>query len=193
MHEIPTIITERVDDIPLLLEQMPRMGLPTLCNTPCPPHGNWTGLSLGWVSTIWLSSLLSRGDHRLVHVDPWVAQRLYTLGATSGQTVTRVDCTDDRLEIVLRRLSDDTRWAALESALNPHTVRVYDLATARVHVDSTSASVSAPVREGGLFQLGHSKAYRPDLPQVKVMPAVLDPLGTTLSICALILLNCHLI
>jgi hypothetical protein len=30
MHAIPTIITERVDDIPLLLEQMQRIDLPTL-------------------------------------------------------------------------------------------------------------------------------------------------------------------
>ena len=30
MNEIQNIITERVDDIPLLLEQMQRMGLPTL-------------------------------------------------------------------------------------------------------------------------------------------------------------------
>ncbi len=30
MNEIPLIITERVDDIPLLLEQMQRMGLPSL-------------------------------------------------------------------------------------------------------------------------------------------------------------------
>jgi len=30
MHEIPNIITERVDDILLLLEQMQRMELPTL-------------------------------------------------------------------------------------------------------------------------------------------------------------------
>ena len=29
MHERLTLITERVDDIPLLLEQMQRMGLPT--------------------------------------------------------------------------------------------------------------------------------------------------------------------
>jgi transposase len=69
----------RVDDIPLLLEQMQRMGLPTLLDTHFPTHGNWTGLSLGWVSTIWLSSILSRGDHRLVHVEPWVAKRLWTL------------------------------------------------------------------------------------------------------------------
>jgi transposase len=181
MNEIPPIITERVDDIPLLLEQMQRMGLPTLLDNHFPSHGNWTGLSLGWVSTIWLSSILSQGDHRMVHVEPWVSQRLYTLGATTGQTVTRVDFTDDRLEIVLRRLSDDTRWAAFEAALNQHTVRVYDLATARVHVDSTSASVYATVSAGGLFQFGHSKEYRPDLPQVKVMQAVLDPLGMPLA------------
>src|SRR6267142_4608371 len=181
MHEIPNIITERVDDIPLLIEQMQRMGLPTLLDTHFPTHGNWTGLSLGWVSTIWLSSMLSRGDHRMVHVEPWVAKRLWTLGVTTGQAVKRVDFTDDRLEIVLRRLSEDTRWAAFESALNQYTVRVYDLSTARVHVDSTSASVYATVSEGGLFQFGHSKDDRPDLPQVKVMQAVLDPLGMPLA------------
>ena len=181
MNEIPNIITERVDDIPLLLEQMQRMSLPTLLDNHFPTHGNWQGLSLGWVSTIWLSSMVSRGDHRMVHVEPWVAQRLWTLRTTTGQTVTRVDFTDDRLEIVLQRLSNDTRWAAFESALNQHTVRVYDLSTARVHVDSTSASAYATVTEGGLFQFGHSKDDRPDLPQVKVMQAVLDPLGMLLA------------
>jgi transposase len=181
MNEIPHIITERVDDIPLLLAQMQRMGLPTWLDDHFPTHGNWTGLSLGWVSTIWLSSILSRGDHRMVHVAPWVAKRLWTLGTTTGQAVTHADFTDDRLEIVLRRLSDDERWSAFEAALNQHTVRVYDLSTERVHVDSTSASAYATVSEEGLFQFGHSKDYRPDLPQVKVMQAVLDPLGMPLA------------
>jgi len=181
MHEIPNIITERVDDIPLLIEQMQRLGLPTLFDTHFPTHGHWTGLSVGWVSTIWLSAMVSRGDHRMVHVAPWVAKRLWTLGFTTGQAVRRVDCTDDRLASVLRRVSDATRWAAFASALTQHTVRVYDLSTARVHVDSPSASVYATVSEGGLCQCGHSKDERPDLPQGKGMQAVLDPLGMPLA------------
>ena len=181
MNEIPTIITERVDDIPLLLEQMQRMGLPALLDDHLPTHGNWQGLSLGWVSTIWLSAILSRGDHRLVHVEPWVANRLGTLRATTGQAVERLDCTDDRREIVRRCLHDDTRWVAFASALNQHTVRVYALPTARVHVDSPSASAYTPVSANGLFQCGHSKDYRPDLPHVKGMLAVLDPLGMPLA------------
>src|SRR5215510_4920049 len=181
MHDIQNILTERVDDIPLLLAQMQRMSLPTLLDEHFPTHGNWQGLSLGWVTTIWLSSILSRGDHRLVHVEPWVANRLWTLRATTGQAVERLAFTDDRLEIVLRSLHDDTRWATFESALNQHTVRVYELPTARVHVDSTSASAYTTVSENGLFQFGHSKDHRPDLPQVKVMQAVLDPLGMPLA------------
>src|SRR5712691_2129180 len=181
MNAIQNIITERVDDIPLLLEQMQRMGLPALLDDHFSTHGNWQGLSLGWVTTIWLSSILSRGDHRLVHVEPWVSKRLWTLRSATGQAVERLDFHDDRLEIVLRSLSDDTRWAAFESALNQHTVRAYELPTARVHVDSTSASAYATVSAEGLFQFGHSKDYRPDLPQVKVMQAVLDPLGMPLA------------
>jgi transposase len=177
MNDIQNIITERVDDLPVLLEQMQRMNLPTLIDHHFPTHSNWQGLSLGWVSTIWLSSIVSRGDHRLVHVEPWVNNRLWTLRRATDQAVEHRDFTDDRLALVLQHLSDDMRWAQFESALNQHTVRVYDLSCERIHVDSTTASAYATVSEAGLFQFGHSKDHRPDLPQVKVMQAVLDPLG----------------
>jgi transposase len=77
-------------------------------------------------------------------------------------------------------LNHDERWQAFESALNQQTVRVYDLSTERVHVDSTTASAYASVSQDGLFQFGPSKDHRPDLPQVKVMQAVLDPLAMPL-------------
>ena len=62
-------------------------------------------------------------------------------------------------------------------ALNQRTIRVYDLKAERVRVDSTTASGYWRVTEDGLFQFGHSKDHRPDLPQVKVMLSALDPLG----------------
>ena len=181
MNDIQNITTERVDDIPLLLEQMKQMELPTLIDHHFPAHGNWYGLSLGWISTIWLSSILSRGDHRLSHVESWVGNRLETLKMATGQDVEALDFTDDRLEIVLRHLSKDSQWERFENRLNQHTVRVYDLSTERVHVDSTTASAYTSVSDNGLFQFGHSKDHRPDLPQVKVMQAVLDPLGMPLA------------
>jgi hypothetical protein len=50
MIETPTIISERVDDIPLLLAQLQPMGVPSLFDEYFPTHGNWQGLSLGWVT-----------------------------------------------------------------------------------------------------------------------------------------------
>src|SRR6266581_6198035 len=181
MNELPTILTERIDDIPLLLEPRQRRGLPTLFDTHFPTHGNGTGLSLGWVSPLWLSAIVSRGAHRRGHVEPWVANRLWTLGVTPGQAVTRGDFTDARRAVVRRRLRHAERWGACASALPPHTVRVDDRLTQRGHGESPSARASATVREGGLCQCGHSKDDRPDVPQVKVMQAVLDPLGMPLA------------
>lgn len=127
--------TERVDDIPVLIEQMKRMDLPTLIDTPFPAHGSWYGLSMGWLSTSWLSSILTQGNHHF---------------------------TDDRLELVLRHLRDESRWEQFESHLNQHPIRVYDLSPDRVDVDSPTANAYATVSPEGLCQFGHSKDHRPD-------------------------------
>lgn len=181
MNEILTVINERVDDIPLLQAQVQRLGLPSLLDEHFPPHGNWQGLSLGWVAGIWRPHIRSEGDHRLNHVEPGVQQRLWTLRRSPGQPGHALDCTDDRLEVVLLALSDEARWEAGESALHRHVLRVYEVHPERVHVASTSASGYWTVTEDGLCQCGHSKAHRPDLPHVQVMPAVLAPLGMPLA------------
>jgi transposase len=177
MAETLTIVSERVDDMPVLLAHLDRMGVQALLDEHFPTHGNWAGLSLGWVSVLWLTHILSEGDHRLNHVAPWAQQRLQTLRTCTGQPVHPLDVSDDRLAIVLEALSDDMRWSACEGALNQHALRVYDLQPACVRLDSTSASGYWSVTEDGLFQFGHSKDHRPDLPQVKIMVSALDPLG----------------
>ena len=60
-------------------------------------------------------------------------------------------------------------------------VRVYDLPAQVVRIDTTTASSYADVNEQGLLQLGHSKDHRPDLPQLKLVLASLDPLGMPLA------------
>jgi transposase len=176
-----SLTVERIDDIPLLLAQLERMGIRELLDLHCPVHGNWLGLSLGWTATLWLTHLLSEGDHRLNQVEPWAVAHLTTLRQGSGQGVDRLDLTDDRLAAVLRALADDHHWAALENALTRRLLCVYDLAPAPVRLDMTTASSEQLVTPDGLFQWGYSKDRRPDQPQVKIALATLDPLGLPLA------------
>jgi transposase len=46
---------------------------------------------------------------------------------------------------------------------------------------STTANGHGTVTEDGLFQFGHRKDHRPDLPQVKVMVSALDPLDLPMA------------
>lgn len=177
MTEQLTVTTERVDDIPILLAHMIKMGVPNLLDEYFPVHGNWQGLSLGWTSVVWLAHILSEGDHRLNQVQPWAEKRLDTLGRCTGQPIETLAFSDDRLAGVLTALNDDDDWIGFETALNQRTIRVYDLRPACVRVDSTTASSYGTVTDEGLLQFGHSKDHRPDLPQLKIMQAVLDPLG----------------
>lgn len=177
MSQELTVISERVDDIPVLLASAQRMGLAPLINEHFLPHGNWKGLAPGEVVCIWLAHLLSEADHRLNHVRGWAEKRLMTLSAAMGQAVTALDFTDDRLGLLLDRLSEDESWMAFEAALSRRLIRVYDLTAERVRLDSTTVSGYWTVDEAGLFQFGHSKDHRPDLPQLSVMLSALDPLG----------------
>ena len=181
MTEILTVTTERVDDIPLLLTHLQRMELPLLLDSYFLVHGNRQGLSLGWTATVWLAHILSQADHRMNQVQPWVERHLETLRSGTGQPIQVLDVTDDRLADLLRTLSDDRCWTNFERRLSGTVLRVYDLRAERVRLDSTTLSGYWEITEDGLFQLGHSKDRRPDLPQVKVMLATLDPLGVPLA------------
>jgi transposase len=177
MSEQLTVTTERVDDIPVLIASMERLGLAELVNEYFVPHGNWQGLSVGQVVTGWLSHILSAADHRLNQVEEWAAKRIETLRGCLGEAVRRLDFSDDRLETVLDLLGQDKAWGQFETALNQRTIRVYNLKPERVRIDTTTANGYGQVSEDGLFQWGHSKDHRPDLPQVKVVLATVDPLG----------------
>lgn len=181
MKEALSIETERMDDLPLLLTHMHRMRLAELLDKHIPTHGRRQGLSVGELSVVWLAHILSQADHRMNRVQEWGSRRLETLRGCGLESLSPQDLTDDRLADVLRLFSDDSAFQAFEQELMGQLLRIYDLPASCVRIDTTTASSYADVNEEGLLQLGHSKDHRPDLPQLKLALASLDPLGMPLA------------
>jgi transposase len=173
------ITTERIDDFPLLLEVMTRLGLPGLIDQHLKRHGLQQGLSWGWIAAIWLAHILTESNHRKLPVQAWVRQAGDTIERITGMKVSELDFTDDRLTLLLRRLSKPDTWQAIETELGRNILRVYELQPKRVRLDTTTVSGYHAGGEDSLFEFGHSKDD-PTLRQVKVMVAALDPLGLPL-------------
>ena len=126
MKEDISITAERIDDFVLLLALMQQMDLPVILDRQLPRHWLQQGLSWGWTATIWLAHILSQGDHRKLTVRDWVRQAHSTLEQVTGLDIRETDFTDDRLTLVLRYLSDEARWQAIEHELGQHLIRVYE-------------------------------------------------------------------
>src|SRR2546425_8687655 len=174
------IITERVDDVALLIGQMVKMGLPEVLDRHIPRHWTQRGISWGWTAVIWLASIVTEGDHRKVSVETYLKGMQHTLSHLTAQVVDPLDFSDDRLEHLLKHLSKPTYWHRIEHDLNARSVEVYALSQDVIRCDATTVSGDHEVTEGGLVQFGHSKDD-PTRPQIKVMMGSLDPLGMPLS------------
>ncbi len=174
-----TITTEHIDDFPLLLETMMRLGLPEILDRHLKRHGLHQGLSWGWIATIWLAHILSQGHHRKLPVQAWARKAQETIERLTGQKMCEMDFTDDRLTVLLQRLSKPAAWQKIETELGRSILRVYELKPKLVRLDPTTVSGHHAGGEDSLFQFGHSKDD-PTLRQVKVMVAALDPLGMPL-------------
>ncbi len=175
---IPHIVHEAIADVPLLMYVLhDLLGYDELLDQVNPPHGNWEGLSPGKTMVTWLVHILSEHNHFMSHVQDWVAQLPHLWAGLWEQAVRPLDVSDDRLAEIARWLSLPEVWEPLEQQITQRLVRVYELPTERVRLDTTTAKVYGGSDLSVLFQRGHSKDHRPDLRQLKVMLAALDPLG----------------
>ena len=173
---------EVVADLPVLWATFQRLGLPATLGRHFPAPLHWKGpLTPGEVLAVWLLFLVSQGDHCLNHLQPWVARHQGALSALLGKPILPTHAHDDRLADCLDRLAAGERFSLVERDLNQQAVRVYQLPTDLVRIDTTTANSYADVlSDRGLWQFGHSKDD-PDRPQFKVAAAVLDPLGMPLA------------
>jgi transposase len=172
---------ERVDDIPVIYGMLERMGIQAIVDSIIKPHGNWTGLSPGWVVTLWLVHILSEQNHLMEPVQQWVERHEMILTKLSGQWLRALDFSDDRLAICLRDLSDQDVWYEVESQLGLRLLRVYDLTGNVIRLDATVGTVHHHPENSVLFQVGKAKNGH-YATQFKLMLASLDPLGLPLVV-----------
>jgi len=183
MNQAPRLTHYRLDDLPLVLGLLMQMHLPEIYDREIRDHLLHPGLSGGWMMTIWLAFLITRGDHTKYNVEAWVARHQEVIAKVTGQVIDSKQFNDNRLSSLLTRLSSDQRWDRFETALWQHAVEVYEICPASVgelvsaHVDSTTACGHHRPSENGLMQRGHSKDHRPDLAQLKLMTVAFHPHG----------------
>jgi transposase len=173
-------ITERVDDVALLIGQMVKMGLPEVLDRHIPRHWTQRGISWGWTAVVWLAYIVTEGDHRKVSVEAYLKGMHHTLSRLTAQVIEPLDFSDDRLSHLLKHLSKPAYWHQIEHDLNARSIEVYDLSQGVIRCDATTVSGEHEVTAGGLLQFGHSKDD-PTRPQIKVMMGSLDPLGMPLA------------
>src|SRR5437773_7398970 len=150
------IITERVDDVALLIGEMVTMGFPEVLDRYIPRHWTQRGLSWGWTAVIWLASIVTEGDHRKVSMETYLQGMHHTLSHLTAQVIEPLDFRDDRLSHLLQHLSKLASWHQIEHDLNARSIEVYDLAQDVIRCDATTVSGEHEVTAEGLFQFGHS-------------------------------------
>jgi len=175
------ITSERIDDLPLLLQWLLNMHIDQIIDAVVkPPHGNRQGLSYGQLTVVFLAYILTACNHFLSPVRDWVTKHQHVLTLALGWPLQASDFTDDRLEDLLDAVGQEEVGEALETQLGQHLIRAYALPTDTARIDTTTVSVYHQPEQTNLLDYGHSKDHRPDLRQFKEVLSTLDPVGVPL-------------
>src|SRR6266567_519401 len=181
MEPQPIIVQqERIDDVPLLLGFMRRMKIAEILDKHLGQHHLHQGLSNGNLALGWMAYILSESDHRKSAVQEWANGLPQTLESFFGMPLRPHEFSDDRLGLGLRNLAA-ADWDEIESDLFYSCFDVYELPKDCFRVDATASCGHHAITAEGIMQLGHSKDHRPDLPQLKIMAAVTQPLAFPVS------------
>lgn len=182
MKEERTGETERLEDLPVLIEWLKQMKVDTIIDTHPHPHRLWGGISKGVLGLTWIAHMIMTGDHRKVRLNELLQRLRRSLGVMLGCEGRASEFNDDRLGRLLVDLGSGETAEEIEREMNAHCLRYYRLPTehATVRIDTTSVTVHGDDDGSGVIAYGYSKDHRPDLGQFKVLMATLDPLGMPL-------------
>ena len=178
------ISSERIDDIPLILEWLKQMQIAKYIDQKLKkPHGNYQGMSYGQLSVLLLTYIITQSDHRLCAVEGWVKAHRQIWELSTGWSIGDKDASDDRLARLVEELGKQSQARQkIEIKLGQHLIHAYELPTEIARTDTTSFSVNHQDSESSsnLLRYGYSKDKRPDLLQYRQLLATLDPMGMPL-------------
>lgn len=182
MKDERTVETERIDDLPVLIEWLKQMKVDAILDDHTQAHGLWGGISKGVLGMTWIAHMMMTGDHRQVRLNELLQRSRRSLGVLVGSEIRASEFNDDRLGRLLTDLGSGETAEVIEREMSAHCLRYYRLKTeqATVRIDTTSVAVHGDDDGGGVIAYGYSKDHRPDLKQFKVLMATLDPLGMPL-------------
>jgi Domain of unknown function (DUF4277) len=119
------INSERIDDIPVIVEWLKQMEVAKSIDQKLSPlHGNHKGLSYGQLSVLLLTYIITQSDHRLCAVQAWVKEHRHILELSTGWSIGTKDTTDDRLGTVVEELGIQSQARQeIEIKLGRHIIR----------------------------------------------------------------------
>ena len=182
MKDERTVETERIDDLPVLIEWLKQMKVDDIIDDHTQAHGRWGGISKGLLGLTWIAHLIMTGDHRKVRLNEMLQRNRRSLGAMLGCEMRAREFNDARLGRLLKDLGRGETAEDIEREMSAPCLRYYRLKTenATGRIDTTSVAVHGDDAGRGVIAYGSSKDHRPDLRQFQVVMATLDPLGMPL-------------
>ena len=99
-----TVETERIDDLPVLIEWLKQMKVDAIIDDHTHAHGLWRGISKGVLGMTWIAHMIMTGDHRKVRLNEMLQRNRRSLGAMLGGEIRASEFNDDRLGRLLKDL-----------------------------------------------------------------------------------------
>lgn len=174
---------ERVDELPLILTWLLKMGIVKIIDDIWHAHGQWEGLSYGQLALLFVTYIIHQRSHRLMKMEGWLNDHRTVIEQVTGWSIRPKEATDDHIGLLLDEMgSSEEKGVVLQQQLGEHLIHAYELPTEVARYDTTTFSVHHALPEPGagpkeLLRFGHSKDNQPSLLQFKQGLGTLDPAG----------------
>jgi hypothetical protein len=174
------LLTERVDDVALLLGQRVHRGLPEGLDRHIPRPWTPRGLRGGGPAVIGLASIVTEGDHRQGSLETSRTGLPHPRSPLPAQSMAPLECSDDRVRPLLTHVRQPDSWHARERALHERRRAMDDVAQHVIRCEAPTVSGAPEGTAGGVGQVGHSQE-EPTRPPIKVMLGSFAPWGMPLA------------